>query len=71
MDAVTVKSIEPTIAFPTVASNSMLFGVLLPVWPTRVTEVVVVMVTVEPVKNVASSEVKCWESNAHYQDMSS
>ncbi len=31
----------------------MLLGVLLAVWPTRVTEVVVVMVNVEPFGNVA------------------
>ncbi len=47
MGPVTVKSIEPTIVPPTVASNSMLLGVVLAATPTRVTEVVVVMVMVE------------------------
>src|SRR5258708_3311358 len=47
MGAVTVKIIEPTITDPTFASNSMLLDVLLAVMPTRVTEVVVVMVMVE------------------------
>ena len=53
MGAVTVKSIEPTMLPPTVASNSMLLGVLLPVCPTRVTDVVVVIVIVEPFMKVA------------------
>jgi len=44
---VTVKIIEPTVVPPTVAVNCMLLGALLAVAPTRVTEVVVVMVMVE------------------------
>jgi hypothetical protein len=54
MGPVTVKVVDPTVADPTVAVTCMLFGVLLAVTPTRVTEVVVVMViVVYPFTNVA------------------
>jgi len=54
MGPVTVKIMDPTVVEPTVAVSCMLLGVLLAVTPTRVTEVVVVMVmVVYPFENVA------------------